>query len=87
MLFVGAENTDSWQARKGDLQRAFRVDILMVHSSTLVFATDGECLTCSGSSLGETICLGSLEFIIDHFDNHSLSPEGSDSGAITTCHS
>jgi hypothetical protein len=27
-----AKNTDSWLARKGDLQRAFPLDVLMVHS-------------------------------------------------------
>jgi hypothetical protein len=31
MLFVGAENTKSWHARKGDLQCAFPLDVSMVH--------------------------------------------------------
>jgi hypothetical protein len=31
LLFVGAENTESWHARKGDLQCAFPLDVLMVH--------------------------------------------------------
>jgi hypothetical protein len=37
---------------------------------------------CGGVSLGETIWFGSLQFITDYFDSLSLSPKGSDSGAI-----
>jgi hypothetical protein len=48
----------------------------MVHSSTLVVTTDGEHLTCGGFSPGETVRFGNLEFIIDFFDNLSLSPKG-----------
>jgi hypothetical protein len=33
LYFAGAENTDSWHAKKGDLQCAFPLDILMVPSS------------------------------------------------------
>jgi hypothetical protein len=33
-LYVAdAKNTNSWHARKGDLQRAFPLDISMVHST------------------------------------------------------
>jgi hypothetical protein len=35
MYLKGAKNTDSWRARKGDLQRAFPLDVPMVPSSTL----------------------------------------------------
>jgi hypothetical protein len=54
----------------------------MVHSSTFAVSTNGECLTCSGFSLDETVCLGSLEFIADCFGSLSLSPMGSHLDAI-----
>jgi hypothetical protein len=54
----------------------------MVHSSTLTITTDSERLTCGDFSLGETIHFGSLEFIANCFGGLSLSPKGSDSGAI-----
>jgi hypothetical protein len=53
----------------------------MVHSSMLA-VTDGEHLTCSGFSLGETVNFESLQFIIDCFDRLSLSPRGSNSGVV-----
>jgi hypothetical protein len=52
----------------------------MVHSSALTVSTNGECLTCSGFSLGETICFGSLEFITDCFGSLNLSPKRNDLG-------
>jgi hypothetical protein len=93
MLFVGVENNECWLARKGVLQRYFPLDALMahlsmiiiipmVHLSMLTITTNGEHLTGGGFSLDEIIQLGSLEFIIDHFDNLSLSREGSDSDAV-----
>jgi hypothetical protein len=54
----------------------------MVRSSALAITTDIECLTCNGFSLGETFCFGSLEFMADCFGGLSLSPKGSDPGAI-----
>jgi hypothetical protein len=48
----------------------------MVPSSVLAITVDGERLSCSGFSLGETICFGSLEFIISRFGFLSLSPLG-----------
>jgi hypothetical protein len=54
----------------------------MVPSSALAVATGGEHLLSDGSSLGETIHFGSLEFITDHFDGLSLSPMGGSSDAI-----
>jgi hypothetical protein len=52
----------------------------MVPSSTLTVSTDGECWICGGFSLGETVCLGSFESIIDYFSDLSLSPRRSYSG-------
>jgi hypothetical protein len=67
LYVAGTKNTDSWCARKGNLQRAFPLYVLMVHSSVLIVITDSECLTCSGFSLDETVHFGSLEFIVDCF--------------------
>jgi hypothetical protein len=72
LLFTGVKN-NSWHTRKGDLQCAFPLNILIVHSSMLIVATDGERMTCGGFSLSETIYFGSLEFIADCFDSFSLS--------------
>jgi hypothetical protein len=30
-ILASAKNTDSWCAKKGDLQRTFPLDVLMVH--------------------------------------------------------
>jgi hypothetical protein len=60
----------------------------MVHSSALAVSNDVERLMCAGFSLGETICFGSLEFIINCFGGLSLSPKGCDPGTAlmgTTC--
>jgi hypothetical protein len=65
LYLASAKNTDSWRARKGDLQCAFSLDILMVSSSVLTAVADGDCLTCGGFSLGETVHLGNFEFIAD----------------------
>jgi hypothetical protein len=45
----------------------------------LTITTDGECLTCSGFSLDETICLGRFESINDYFIGLSLPPRRSNS--------
>jgi hypothetical protein len=57
----------------------------MVHSSMLAITTNGERLMCGGFSLSETVRFGNLEFIADHFDNLSLSPEGSDYWKTPLC--
>jgi hypothetical protein len=62
----------------GDLQCIFPLDILMA-SSALAFSANGEHRTCDGFSHGETIRLGSFEFIADYFSGLSLSPRRSDS--------
>jgi hypothetical protein len=53
----------------------------MVPSSVLVVATNGQCLSCDGFSLSETIRFGSIEFIANHFGSISLSPSGDVSDA------
>jgi hypothetical protein len=53
----------------------------MVPSSVIVVAADGECLTCSEFSLGETIHLGYFEFIADYFGGLSLSARRDNGGA------
>jgi hypothetical protein len=77
-VLARAENTDSWHARSGDLQRAFPLDIRTVPSSAINITTDGECLTCVGFSFGETVRLGSFEFIADNFGGLSFSPRRGD---------
>jgi hypothetical protein len=74
-LYVAdAKNTNSWHARKGDLQRAFPLDISMVPSSTITVVADGERPMCGGFSLGKTVHLVSFEFIADYFSGlHGLN--------------
>jgi hypothetical protein len=43
---------------KGDLQRAFPLDIPMVPSSAITVTADGEHLMCGGFSQGELFALG-----------------------------
>jgi hypothetical protein len=60
----------------------------MIPSSVLAVVVDGECLSCGGFSLSETIRFGSLEFIIDCFGDLSLSHrrDGSDATIMgSTC--
>jgi hypothetical protein len=74
LYLASRKNTDSWCARKGDLQHALPIDILMVPSSVITVSADSECLTCGGLSLGETVHLVNFEFITDYFGSLSLSP-------------
>jgi hypothetical protein len=62
--------------QEGGFVVCFPSDILMVHSSTLIVAADGERLMCRGISLSETICFGSLEFIADCVGGMSVSLMG-----------
>jgi hypothetical protein len=64
------------------LQHAFPLDILIVPSSVISIAADGERLMCGGISLGETICLGNFKFIAGYFGDRSLSPRRGDAGAV-----
>jgi hypothetical protein len=74
LYLTGAKNTDSWRARKGDLQHAFPLNVLMVPSSGI--AVKGEHLMCGEFSHCETVRLGNFEFIINYFGSLILSPEG-----------
>jgi hypothetical protein len=74
-IITSAKTTDNWCARKGDLQRAFPLDVPMVPSYAIVVIADGERLTCGGFSLGKTVHLGNFKFIADYFGGLSL-PRG-----------
>jgi hypothetical protein len=82
LYLVGAKNTDNWCAKKGDLQCASPLGILMVSSSSIAITSDGECLACSRFFLGKPILLGNLEFITHYFAALSLSPRRGNEGAI-----
>jgi hypothetical protein len=75
-------NTDSWCSRKGYLQHATPLDVLMVPSSSIPITADGERLACGGFSLDEPIHLGNIEFITDYFNGLSLSPRRGNKDAI-----
>jgi hypothetical protein len=75
------QKTPTVGIRKGDLQHAFPLDILMISSSTLTVTGDGVHLTCGGFSLSETVHFRSLEFIVDFFSGMCLSPRRNDSDA------
>jgi hypothetical protein len=74
LYLVGVKNIDSWRSRKGDLQRAFPPNVLMVPSLAFIATTGDKCLPNHVSSPGRTIHFGSLEFITDHFGSLSLTP-------------
>jgi hypothetical protein len=82
LYLAGAKNTDSWCARKGDLQRASPLDVLMVPSSSIAIIADDERLACGGFTLGEPVRLGNLDFIVDYFGGLRLSPRRGNEGAI-----
>jgi hypothetical protein len=46
----------------------------MIPSSAITDAADGKHLMCGGFSLGKTVHLGNIEFIVDYFNGLSLSP-------------
>jgi hypothetical protein len=81
LVLAGAKNTDSWRARKGDLQRAFPLDVPMVTSLKFAFVANGRNLTGVGLAPGETIRFSSLEFNVNHLGSLSISPKERDSGA------
>jgi hypothetical protein len=67
LYLAGTKSTDSWCARKGNLQRALLLDVSMVPSSALTVATDGERLTCYDFSVGKIVRLVINEFIAEYF--------------------
>jgi hypothetical protein len=81
-ILASAENIDNLHARKGDLQRAFPLDVPMVTSPKLPFVTNGDNLTGIGLTLGETSHFDSLEFTANHLGRLSVSPYEGDSSAI-----
>jgi hypothetical protein len=81
-ILASAENTDSWCVRKGDLQRAILLDVLMVPPQKVSFVANGNNPANIGLTLGSTIYFGSLEFTTDHLGRLSLSPMEGDSSAI-----
>jgi hypothetical protein len=68
--------------RKGDLQCATPLDVLMVPSSSITITANDERLTCRGFSIGEPVHLGNFEFIVDYFDSLSLSPWRGNEGTV-----
>jgi hypothetical protein len=66
----------------GDLQRATPLDVSVVPSSSITITAEGECLACSGFSLGEPVRLENFVFITDHFGGLSQSPKSGNKGAI-----
>jgi hypothetical protein len=80
-VLASVENTHSWRARNGNLQRPFPLDVLMVPSSVRAITSDGKHLMCGGFSLSETVLFGSFKFIADYFDSLRLSPRRGSSGA------
>jgi hypothetical protein len=83
-VLASAKSSDSLHAKKGNLQHAFPLDVLMVPLSAINVAANGERLMCSGFSLGKLIHLGNFEFINDYFGGLSLSPRRGDSGTAFT---
>jgi hypothetical protein len=82
LYFTGAKNTNSWHARKEDLQRVTSLDILIVPSSSIAITADGECLAYGGFSLSEPVGLGNFEFIANYFGGLSLSPRRGNKGVV-----
>jgi hypothetical protein len=82
LYLVNAKNNDSWYARKGDLQHAFPLDVLMITSPKLCFIANGNNPTGVSLALGETIHFGNLVFTADRFGHLSLSSDERNSGTI-----
>jgi hypothetical protein len=75
-LRTGTHNLDhpvSYRCKKHGQLVHQKVGFAVCFSSR---CSDGEHLTCSGFSLGETVLLGNFEFITDYFGSMNLSPRG-----------
>jgi hypothetical protein len=68
--------------QEGGFAVCFPLDVPMVHLSQPTIITDSSNLFDIELTRGEIIPFENLEFIADHFDNQSFSPEGNDSGAV-----
>jgi hypothetical protein len=68
--------------QEGEFVACFPLYVSMVHSPKLVITANEGHQIDSGFTLGETIRIGSLEFIDDRFGSWSLSAEGNDSGVV-----
>jgi hypothetical protein len=73
-VLASVENTNSWCARNGDLQRAFPLHVPMVPSPKLSFIANGNNPTDVGLTPCSTIHFGNLEFTGDRLSHLSLSP-------------
>jgi hypothetical protein len=82
LYLVGAKNTNSWCARKGDLHHDFPLDILLVPSLKLSFIANGNHPIGVSLTPGSAICFGSLEFTTDHLSHLSFSPQEWDSSVV-----
>jgi hypothetical protein len=83
ILFLPVQkNTGSWCTRKGNLQRALPLDILMVPSPKFSFVANGNNPIGVGLAPGSTIQFGSLGFTADHLGRLSLSHQERDSSVI-----
>jgi hypothetical protein len=58
LYLASAKNTDSWCARKRDLQRAFCLDVLMVPPSALTVTANGEHCPAVVSTSAKPFTLG-----------------------------
>jgi hypothetical protein len=74
LYLANAKNTNSWHARKRNLQHAFPLDVAMVPSAKFSFIANDNNTTSVRLAPGSTIYFGSLKFIVDRLGRLSLSP-------------
>jgi hypothetical protein len=74
LYLTSAKNTDSWCARKGNLQCAFPLGVSMVHSFALIVSADGEHMTCGVFSLSETVSMRNDSSVAFMGSTHSGPP-------------
>jgi hypothetical protein len=71
MYLAGSKNTNNV------------LDVPMVPSSVITVSTNGECLTCGGFSLGETVCLRNFKFIVNYIGGLCLSLKRGNAGVAS----